>query len=165
VTLGNRGLSTSDAEVLMKAKHCRNNLEEGIMERKFGITYPKTSLPIDEITLNKVNGYYTKSNFWDKSGRSKCKSGKEIYEKFLNPFTKKEECFYEYRTENGVLFSWLDESLEKCRKEKDEWLSLRKKKKNIQELLMENDKLTEKLITLSALCIVANKIKKVCTGK
>ena len=55
----------------------------------------------------------------DKKGCSTCKKGEEQY----SEFKKGAKTFiqYDYRTENGELFSCIDLSLENCRARRDKW--------------------------------------------
>ena len=55
----------------------------------------------------------------DKKGCSTCLPGEEQYEKFKKG--KKTYIQYDYRTENGELFSCIDLSLENCRTRRDKW--------------------------------------------
>lgn len=64
-------------------------------------------------------------------GCSVCKTGKENYTTF-NPAHRPQQVFYQYdyRTENGELFSTVAPTLEQCRERRDKWIQ----EKNRQRL-------------------------------
>ena len=64
----------------------------------------------------------------DKNGCSICKNGEERYESFT--MMRRQMCQYDYRTEEGELFSCVKPTLEQCRIARDAWL---KKKELIQK--------------------------------
>jgi hypothetical protein len=59
----------------------------------------------------------------DKNGCSTCQPGKENYE----TFTHRGKTFYQYdyRHTDGELFSCVENTLDKCRKERDIWVKKR----------------------------------------
>lgn len=61
----------------------------------------------------------------NKDGISTCQVGQENYVYFdLMPRLRRKSryCQYDYRTPEGVLFSTVAPTLEKCRERRDEWL-------------------------------------------
>ena len=65
-----------------------------------------------------------KTNSINKNGCSVCEQGKENYTTFIaGAFRGTEYYQYDYRHKDGELFSTVGESLEQCRKKRDEWLS------------------------------------------
>lgn len=57
----------------------------------------------------------------DVNGCSTCAKGQENYEFFKAYGLKVLQ--YDYRTESGELFSYVGQTLEKCRAARDEWLN------------------------------------------
>ena len=57
----------------------------------------------------------------DVKGCSTCQVGRESYETFRT--TKGERIQYDYRTQDGDLFSCIAKSLEEARKRRDDWLA------------------------------------------
>ncbi len=60
------------------------------------------------------------------NGISVCPRGEERYEYFtatLARSRRKRLCQYDYRTEDGELFSCVAPTLEECRRKRDEWLN------------------------------------------
>lgn len=58
----------------------------------------------------------------DKAGVSTCLPGKEQYEGYISPITGEWKIQYEYRTEAGILFSCVTDSVAKAREKKDKWV-------------------------------------------
>lgn len=58
----------------------------------------------------------------DNMGCSTCKSGQENYEKYYSNIDRKYYYQYDYRTEDGKLYSTVALTLEKCREKRDKWL-------------------------------------------
>ena len=59
------------------------------------------------------------------NGVSVCPTGEKRHEYFTPAFTrrtKKRFCQYDYRHEDGELFSGVAPTLEECRQRRDEWL-------------------------------------------
>ena len=59
------------------------------------------------------------------NGISACLRGEERYEYFTPAFarrTGKRYCQYDYRTDDGELFSCVAPTLDKCRVKRNEWL-------------------------------------------
>lgn len=60
------------------------------------------------------------------NGVSVCPTREELYEYFILAFarrTKKQFCQYDYRHEDGELFSCVAPTLEECRHRRDQWLN------------------------------------------
>ena len=60
------------------------------------------------------------------NGISVCLRGEERYEYFTPAYawrTGKQYCQYDYRTEDGELFSCVAPTLEECRRRRDQWLN------------------------------------------
>lgn len=65
---------------------------------------------------------------FDKSGCSTCARGSEKYENFYSSTLKKNLIQYDYRSDDGELFSCCKHTIEECRTEKDAWLKLKNSK-------------------------------------
>lgn len=78
----------------------------------------------------------------DKNGCSICKNGEERYESFT--MMRRQMCQYDYRTEEGELFSCVKPTLEQCRIARDAWL---KKKELIQDKELERFELINQCLT------------------
>lgn len=52
--------------------------------------------------------------------------GEEQYEYYTCRVTKKHHCQYDYRADDGCLFSCVKPNLEACRAARDEWAANRK---------------------------------------
>lgn len=64
------------------------------------------------------------TNSINRGGCSVCEQGKENYTTFIaGAFRGTEYYQYDYRTEEGKLFSTVAKSLDECRKRRDEWLA------------------------------------------
>jgi hypothetical protein len=50
-------------------------------------------------------------------------TGKEQYERYFSPILRKMVVQYDYRHDDGTLFSTVADDLETCRKKKEVWLS------------------------------------------
>lgn len=64
------------------------------------------------------------------NGISTCRRGEERYEYFIPAHarrTGKRYCQYDYRTEDGQLFSCVAPTLGACRKRRDKWLESKTK--------------------------------------
>lgn len=60
----------------------------------------------------------------DIQGRSTCQPGQEQYEVFQLPGNSLIDYYqYDYRTEDGKLFSCVERTLEQCRQARDVWLT------------------------------------------
>lgn len=60
------------------------------------------------------------------NGISVCPRGEERFEYFTLTYarrTGKRYCQYDYRTEDGELFSCVAPTLEECRRRRDQWLN------------------------------------------
>lgn len=55
--------------------------------------------------------------------------GEEQYEYFKDKVTKKRRCQYDYRDNDGELFSCIRLTLEDCQRARDAWLADRQKEK------------------------------------
>lgn len=64
--------------------------------------------------------------------------GKEQYEYFKDRMTHKRRCQYDYRAEDGELFSCIQLSLESCRRARDKWMAATGRQVGV--LLAENNK-------------------------
>lgn len=58
----------------------------------------------------------------DSKGCSTCKAGQENYQRY-KACNKKYYYQYDYRTEDGQLFSCVAKTLEECREKRDKWLN------------------------------------------
>jgi len=58
----------------------------------------------------------------NENGCSVCKNGEEKFEKFFSYLNQKEMIQYDYRTEDGELFSTVASTLERAREKKNKWL-------------------------------------------
>ena len=61
----------------------------------------------------------------DRNGCSTCPNGGEQYEEFAPSWRDGVAVQYDYRTENGTLFSTVATTLEECRRRRDAWLKER----------------------------------------
>jgi len=61
----------------------------------------------------------------DVNGISTCARGAESYEEFKSSVTGKPHCQYDYRTDDGALFSTVAESLTEARAQRDAWIAER----------------------------------------
>lgn len=61
------------------------------------------------------------------NGVSTCKAGEERYEEFMLGIGRRRRKMvqYDYRTEDGRLFSTVKPTLKSCREERDRWLNSR----------------------------------------
>lgn len=61
----------------------------------------------------------------DNRGCSVCEAGKENYTTFSTRLGRKQvkRVQYDYRTPEGVLFACVGQSLDDCRRKRDEWLA------------------------------------------
>lgn len=68
----------------------------------------------------------------DVNGCSTCPIGQEQYERFTTTIGRKRKRMiqYDYRHTDGELFSTVANTLEKARKERDEWLERKLSNKN-----------------------------------
>jgi len=59
----------------------------------------------------------------DINGCSTCKCGEEQFEEYWSHISNKKMVQYDFRTENGKLFSTIASSLEIARKRRDDWMN------------------------------------------
>jgi hypothetical protein len=59
----------------------------------------------------------------DVKGCTTIEKGTEQYESYYSPIVKKNLIQYQYRAENGKLFSCVRPTLEKCQQLKDIWIA------------------------------------------
>jgi len=62
----------------------------------------------------------------DINGCSTCLNGQENYEVYFD-WQDKQRVQYDYRTKDGELFSCVRNSIEECRRSRDQWLGKRNK--------------------------------------
>lgn len=90
----------------------------------------------------------------------RCKKGQEQYEKYIahnsNPLYQ-----YDYRSEEGELFSCVGHSLEECRRKKDRWLLLnpRQRKIIVDFTNKENKKYDDRIKNLWKTIAKINKVE------
>jgi hypothetical protein len=60
--------------------------------------------------------------FTDIKGCANIANGEEQWEAYFSKLSKKQLIEYQYRAENGKLFSCVRPTVEKCRDLRDEWL-------------------------------------------
>jgi hypothetical protein len=58
----------------------------------------------------------------NENGCAVCAKGEERYEEFYSKIAQKWLVQYDYRAEDGRLFSCVRKSVEKCRESRDNWL-------------------------------------------
>lgn len=61
-------------------------------------------------------------NLNDENGCATCATGEEHYEYFWSAIQRRELCQYDYRTNDGELFSTVMSDLDACRATRDAWL-------------------------------------------
>ncbi len=69
------------------------------------------------------------------NGVSTCtEAGTEKYERFLTGIGRRKRTLvqYDYRSEDGGLFSCIKPTLDECRTERDKWLAIKKGKEDKQ---------------------------------
>ncbi|HHY87754.1 MAG TPA: DUF3873 family protein [Chloroflexi bacterium] len=59
----------------------------------------------------------------DVNGCSTCPNGAEQYEEYYSSINRANRVQYDYRTQDGRLFSCVGKSLEECRSRRDSWLA------------------------------------------